>query len=63
MNRCGSSVTSVPVIAWPSREVGFQRPNRQPEPVRIWKLDALVDTCYSYRADGEVMRQMKARAG
>ena len=34
-----------------------------PEPVRIWKLDALVDTCYSYRADGEVMQQMKARAG
>ncbi len=34
-----------------------------PEPVRIWTLDALVDTCWSYRADGEVMRQMKARAG
>ena len=33
----------------------------QPEPVRIWKLDALIDTCYSYRSDGEVMQRLKAR--
>jgi Protein of unknown function (DUF2889) len=33
----------------------------QPEPVRIWKLDALIDTCHSYRADGVVIQQMKAR--
>jgi Protein of unknown function (DUF2889) len=30
----------------------------QAEPVRIWKLDALLNTCWSYRADGPVVRQM-----
>ena len=33
----------------------------QPEPVRIFKLDALIDTCHSYRSDGEVMQRLKAR--
>ena len=30
----------------------------QAEPVRIWKLDALLDTCWSYRADGPVVRRL-----
>lgn len=33
----------------------------QPEPVRIWKLDALIDTCHSYRSDGPVIERMKSR--
>ncbi len=33
----------------------------QPEPVRIWKLDALIDTCHSYRSDGPVIQRMKSR--
>jgi hypothetical protein len=33
----------------------------QAEPVRIWRLDALLDTCHSYRADGPVMQRLKQR--
>ena len=33
----------------------------QAEPVRIWRLDALIDTCWSYRSDGPVMQQLKSR--
>jgi hypothetical protein len=33
----------------------------QPEPVRVWKLEALIDTCHSYRSDGEVVQQMMAK--
>lgn len=33
----------------------------RPEPVRIWRLDALVDTCHSYRSDGPVMQRLKSR--
>jgi hypothetical protein len=33
----------------------------QAKPPRVWKLEALVDTCWSYKADGEVMQQMKLR--
>ena len=33
----------------------------QAEPVRIWKLDALIDTCWSYRSDGPVMQQLQRR--
>jgi hypothetical protein len=33
----------------------------QAEPVRIWRLDALVDTCYSYRSGGPVMQRLTAR--
>jgi len=32
-----------------------------PEPVRVWRLDALVDTCYSYRSDGPVIQRHKNR--
>lgn len=28
------------------------------EPVRMWKIDALIDTCYSYRADGPLVRSL-----
>ena len=33
----------------------------QAEPVRIWRLDALVDSCHSYRSDGPVMQQLQRR--
>ena len=33
----------------------------QPEPVRIWRLDALLDSCHSYRSDGPVMQRLKNR--
>jgi hypothetical protein len=33
----------------------------QAEPVRIWRLDALVDTCWSYRSDGPVVQRLKSR--
>lgn len=28
---------------------------------RVWKIDALLDTCWSYRADGEVVQEMRRR--
>lgn len=31
----------------------------QPEPVRVFSLEALVNTCYSYREDGPVMQRMR----
>jgi Protein of unknown function (DUF2889) len=33
----------------------------QAEPVRIWRLDALLDSCWSYRSDGPVMQRLKGR--
>ena len=47
------AVQSFASDAWAPRRPG------QPEPVRIWRLETLVDTCWSYRADGEVMRRLK----
>ena len=31
----------------------------QPEPVRVLRLDALLNSCYSYREDGPVMQRMR----
>ena len=31
----------------------------QPAPVRIFKLDALIDTCHSYRANGPVVAKLR----
>jgi hypothetical protein len=33
----------------------------QAEPVRIWRLDALLGSCWSYRPDGPVVQQLKNR--
>lgn len=33
----------------------------QPEPVRVFQLEALVDTCHSYRSDGAVMAKLRQR--
>lgn len=42
----------------------FYRPRDagEPRPVRVWKLDELVNTCWSYHPEGAVMQQMAARA-
>lgn len=37
------------------------RPASEAEPVRMWTIDALIDTCYSYRSDGPLVQQLKAR--
>ena len=29
------------------------------EPVRVWRIDELVDTCWSYKSDGPVMTRMR----
>lgn len=33
----------------------------QPAPVRIWRLDGLIDTCHSYRGDGPIVQQLRKR--
>jgi Protein of unknown function (DUF2889) len=33
----------------------------QAEPVRIWRVEALRDTCHAYRGDGPVMQRLTAR--
>ena len=33
----------------------------EPAPVRVWRIEELVDTCWSYKADGPVMMQMTAQ--
>src|SRR5574337_1152075 len=33
------------------------------EPVRIWRLDALLDSCWSYRSDGPVVQRYRQRGG
>ena len=30
-----------------------------PEPIRIWNIDAMIDSCYSYRRNGPVVRKIK----
>ncbi len=38
------------------------RADGTPKPKRVWKLDALVDTCYSYRSDGPMLAERRARS-
>ena len=38
------------------------RADGAPKPKRVWKLDALVDTCYSYRSDGPMLAERRARS-
>lgn len=32
----------------------------EPAPVQVWRIDDLVDTCWSYKSDGPVMTRMRA---
>ena len=48
------------VQAFASSNYAPRRPG-QAEPVRVWKLEALVDTCHSYRTGGDVMQRLLAK--
>ena len=48
-----AAVQSLASIANAPRQPG------QPEPVRVFRLEALVNTCHSYREDGPVMQRMR----
>jgi hypothetical protein len=37
----------------------YARPPTERPTHKVWSLDALVDTCWSYKADGEVIRQLR----
>ena len=54
------AMSAAAVQAFASAAYAPKKPG-QAEPVRIWKLDALVDTCFSYQRDGEVMRRLLQR--
>ena len=54
------AMSAAAVQAFASAAYAPKKPG-QPEPVRIWKLDALVDTCFSYRREGEVMKRLLQR--
>ena len=54
------AMSAAAVQAFASAAYAPKKPG-QPEPVRIWKLDALVDTCFSYQRDGEVMKRLLQR--
>ena len=54
------ALAAAAVQAFASNAYAPRRPG-QPEPVRIWQLDALVDSCWSYRSDGPVMQQLRSR--
>ena len=55
------AMAAAAVQAFASNAYAPRRPG-QAEPVRIWRLEALIDTCHSYRSDGPVMQRLKARA-
>ena len=46
--------------AFASNRYAARQPGDAPPP-KVWKIDALVDTCWSYKADGPVMRQLQQR--
>ena len=56
------TMAATAVQAFASNAHAPRRPG-QPEPVKIWRLDALVDSCHSYRADGPLVAGLKRRQG
>lgn len=54
------AIAAAAVQAFASNAHAPRKPG-QSEPVRIWRLEALVDTCHSYRSDGPVMQRLKSR--
>ncbi|HPU53468.1 MAG TPA: DUF2889 domain-containing protein [Burkholderiaceae bacterium] len=38
------------------------RPGSASRPARVWKIDALIDTCYAYRRDGPMLEERARRA-
>jgi Protein of unknown function (DUF2889) len=54
------AMAAAAVQAFASNAHAPRRPG-QAEPVRIWRVEALRDTCHSYRSDGPVMQRLTAR--
>lgn len=54
------AMAAAAVQAFASNAHAPRRPG-QAEPVRIWRLDALLDTCHSYRSDGPVVQRLNDR--
>jgi hypothetical protein len=48
--------------AYASDRYAPRQPGEAPPPT-VWKIDALVDTCWSYKADSPVIRQLRQRHG
>lgn len=45
-----------------SSNLNVPRKAGEERPVTVWKVEALIDTCYSYRADGPMLAERRARA-
>jgi hypothetical protein len=56
------AVAAAAMQAFASDSNAPREPGELP-PVKVWKIGALIDTCWSYRADGEVMQQLRRRHG
>ncbi len=54
------TMAAAAVQAFASAAYAPRRPG-QPEPVRVFKLDALIGSCHSYRGDGPVVAQLRNR--
>jgi hypothetical protein len=52
------AMAAAAVQSFASNAYAPRRPG-EAEPVRIWRVEELVDTCWSYQADGAVMQQMQ----
>jgi hypothetical protein len=55
------AMAAAAVQAFASNARAPRRPG-EPEPLRIWKIDALIDTCHAYRADGPVVQRLRGGA-
>ena len=56
------AVAAAAMQAFASDSNAPRQPGAAP-PVKVWKIESLIDTCWSYRADGEVMQQLRRRHG
>jgi Protein of unknown function (DUF2889) len=56
------AVAAASMQAFASNGYAPRQPGEAPPP-RVWKLAALVDSCWSYKADGEVMQLLQRRHG
>jgi hypothetical protein len=55
-------LTAMSAAAVQSFTSSFYAPRKagSPAPIRIWNLDAMIDSCYSYRKDGPLVHNMRA---
>ncbi len=54
------TLAAAAVQAFASNNYAPRRPG-DAAPVRVFQIDALVDTCWSYRSDGPLLQQLKSR--